>query len=181
MVRDPPPQLPIIEAGARTALRGGLESGGGLLQTAAPHPRPPPARMSATGSSRTTIETPAALDRRAQVLHPRPARPPGRVPGQSPRCGRVLSVPYEPVQVDPAGFSPRRPRSASAASSMRAAVPIYQIALLTGSDRARHLVNRAARPRPPADRGLPGRTLDLVDALIAAGVGPIFATSGEGL
>lgn len=175
---------PIIEAvRAHGAYEAAWSPGGGPLQTAAPLPTT--STREDVGDwiiTRTTIKTPRGPLTGAHKSSTRGL--PGlqvEFPVKSLEdVERVLSVPYEPVQVDPAGFFAAEAEIGERGVVMCALpVPIYQIALLTGSDllaiwsiEQRALVHRLIEV-------FLERTLDLVDTLIAAGVGPIFATSGE--
>ncbi|MEA3403224.1 MAG: uroporphyrinogen decarboxylase family protein [Armatimonadota bacterium] len=93
---------------------------------------------------------------------------------------KVLSVPYEPVRPDPSRFFELDEEIGDDGIVMCAIpVPIYTLALLTGSDllavwslTERETVNRMV------DVFLE-RTLDMLDYAIEAGVGPVYASAGE--
>lgn len=93
---------------------------------------------------------------------------------------RVLSVPYEPVRPDVSGFFELDARIGDEGIVMCSIpTPIYQLALLTGSDRlAIWSITDRARIEEMVDIFLE-RTLDMLDYAIESGVGPIFASLGE--
>ncbi|MFW6437796.1 MAG: uroporphyrinogen decarboxylase family protein, partial [Armatimonadota bacterium] len=91
-----------------------------------------------------------------------------------------LAIPYEPVQPDLSHFADLEKTIGDRGIVMCALpVPIYQLALLTGSDRlAVWSITDRDRILAAVDLLLE-RTLDMLDWAIEQGVGPIYATSGE--
>ena len=93
---------------------------------------------------------------------------------------RVLSVPWEPVRPDLSGFFERQTQTGEDGIVMCSIpTPIYQVALLTGSDR---LPIWSITDRPKIEEMVDvflERTLDMIDYAIESGVGPIFASAGE--
>lgn len=179
-----PSYRPLIEAvREHGAYEVGWNPGGGLLLTGAELPTSSVCEEAGDWIvTRTTIETPRGP---LTSVHKSSTR---GLPGLQVEfpiktmddVERVLSVPYEPVRIDPAGFFAAEAQIGDRGIVMCALpVPIYRIAQLTGSDllaiwsiEQRALIHRLIEV-------FLERTLDLLDALIAAGVGPIYATSGE--
>lgn len=175
---------PIIEAvKEHGAYEVGYSLGGGLFLSAAP--------LQTTTESqdigdwvlvRTTIETPAGPLTSARKLSTR------GLPGLQTEfpvktlndLERVFSVPYEPVRPDPSGFFELQEQIGEDGIVMCAIpTPIYQVALLMGSDRlAVWSVTDRDIIHWLVDMFLE-RTLDMIDYAIEQGIGPIFASSGE--
>lgn len=92
----------------------------------------------------------------------------------------ILAIPWEPVRPDLSRFAELDREIGDRGIVMCGLpVPIYRLALLTGSDRLAiwSITDRARILR--AVEVLLERTLDLLDWAIKQGVGPIYATSGE--
>ncbi|NLO08164.1 MAG: hypothetical protein GX131_20255 [candidate division WS1 bacterium] len=92
----------------------------------------------------------------------------------------ALSVPWEPVRRDPAPFFALQEEIGDRGIVMCAIpTPIYQLALLTGSDNlAVWTITDRERINEVVDILLE-RTLAMLDYAIEAGIGPVFASSGE--
>lgn len=92
----------------------------------------------------------------------------------------ILSIPWEPVRPDMSRFFEMEEQIGDHGIVMCALpVPIYQLALLTGSDRLAVWSITDRGRIIEAVEILLERTLDMLDWAIAQGVGPIYATSGE--
>lgn len=92
----------------------------------------------------------------------------------------ILSIPYEPVRPDLSHYAEMEAEIGNRGIVMCALpVPIYRLALLTGSDRlAIWSITDRERILEAVEIFLE-RTLDMLDWAISQGVGPIYATSGE--
>jgi hypothetical protein len=92
----------------------------------------------------------------------------------------ILSIPCEPVRPDLSHFDELEEQIGDRGVVMCSLpVPIYRLALLTGSDRlAVWSITDRARILGAVEVLL-GRTLDMLDWALEQGVGPIYATSGE--
>ncbi len=92
----------------------------------------------------------------------------------------LLSIPYEPVEPDLAGFRQMTADIGERGIVMCALpVPIYRLALLTGSDRLAVWSMTERERIVEAVEVLLQRTLDMLDRALERGIGPIYATSGE--
>ena len=93
---------------------------------------------------------------------------------------KVLSVPYEPVRPDLSRYFELDEQIGEDGIVMCSIpTPIYQLALLTGSDRlAVWSITERSRVSEMVEVFLE-RTLDMIDHAIARGVGPVFASAGE--
>ncbi len=92
----------------------------------------------------------------------------------------IMAIPYEPIRPDLSHFSDMEQQIGDRGIVMCALpVPIYALALLTGSDRlAIWSITDRGRILAAVDTLLE-RTLEMLDWAISQDVGPIYATSGE--
>lgn len=175
---------PIIEAvREHGAYELGTGLGGGELLTS--HPIDTSVESEDAGDwiiHRTTIETPGG-----QLTCARKSSTRG-LPGLQTEyfvktlddLDAMLSIPYEPVRPNMSQFAELDAEIGDRGIVMCALpVPIYRLALLTGSDRlAIWSITDRDRILAAVDVLLE-RTLDMLEWAIEQGVGPIFATAGE--
>ncbi len=161
----------------------GFGLGGGPLLTA--HPIESESTSEDVGDwiiQRTTMHTPAGDLHAARKISTR------GLPGLQVEyfvktledLDRLLSVPYEPVRPDLSRFFELDEEIGDDGIVMCAMpVPIYSLALLTGSDLlAVWSLTERQRVNEMVEVFLE-RTLDMIDHAIAGGVGPIFCSLGE--